>query len=53
MKTNKFYSDIMRVRYGCFSESPSWSGDFQRNTNNIDFIMKSVYIETLDQNVTL
>ena len=44
----------MRVRdFFFFKESRSWSGDFQQNANKVDFILKSVYIETLDQNLTL
>ena len=32
---------------------PSWSGDFQQNANKVDFILKSVYIDTLAENLTL
>ena len=34
-----------------FRESPSWSGDFQQKANKIYFILKSVYIETLVENL--
>ena len=40
----------------CFAgdiKSPSSSGDFQQNANKVDFILKSVYIETLAQNSIL
>ena len=53
IKTNNFDSDIIRVRDFYFKESPSWSGDFQQNANKVDFILKSVYIETLDENLIL
>ena len=50
---NIFYSDIIRVRYFYFSARPSLSGDFQQNANKVDFILKSVHIETLPENLTL
>ena len=55
IKTNNVDSDIMRVRYFSFKESPSWSDDFQQNAKKVGFILKSVhvYMETFDQNLTL
>ena len=53
IKTKKFESDIIRMRDFYFLEMASWSGDFQQNANKIDFILKSVYIETLAKNLTL
>ena len=53
LKTNNSESDIIRVRDLYFKERPSWSGDFKQNTNKVDFILKSVYIETLAENLTL
>ena len=50
IKTNNFESDIIGVRDFYFLESPSWPGDFQQNGNKIDFILKSVYIETFAEN---
>ena len=46
-----FDSYIMRVLDFLFQDSPSWSGDFQQNANNVDFLFKSAYIETFDQNL--
>ena len=53
IKTNNFESDIIRVRDFYSKERPLWSGDFQQNANKVDFILKSVYIETLAENLTL
>ena len=53
IKTNNFESDIFRVRDFYFLERPSWTGDFQQNANKVDFILKSVHIETLAENLTL
>ena len=53
IKNNNFESDIIRVRDFYFKERPSWSSDFQQNANKVDFILKSVYIETLAENLTL
>ena len=53
IKTNNFEYDIIRVRDFCFKERPSWSADFQQNANKIDYIFKSVYIETLAENLIL
>ena len=53
IKTKKIESDIIRIRDFYFKERPSWSGDFQQNANKIDFILKSVYIDTLAENLTL
>ena len=41
------------IRGFYFKERPSWSGDFQLNAIKVDFILKSVYIETLAENLTL
>ena len=53
IKTNNFQSDIIRVRDFYFEERPSWTVDFQQNANKVDFILKSVKIETLAENLTL
>ena len=43
----------MRARGFCFLESPSLSDYFQQNANEFDFRLKIVYIETLEDNLTL
>ena len=53
IKTNNLESDIIKARDFYFQEKPPWSGDFKQNTNKVGFIFKSVYIETLAENLTL
>ena len=53
IKNKNFESDIIRIRDFYFKKRSSWSGDFQQNANKIDFILKSVYNETLAENLTL
>ena len=53
IETNNFESVITRVRDFYFYERPSWSGDFKQNANKIDFILKSIYVETLAENLLL
>ena len=53
IETKYFESDIIRVRDLYSFESPTWSGDFHQNAKEVDFILRSVYIETSAENITL
>ena len=44
---------FLEYEISIFLERPSRSGDFQQNENKVDFILKSVYIEVLAENLTL